>query len=123
MARKKYFTLSTGYKVEQDQEDTSSHLAAAIVGESCVEIRMVQSRPTLDSFADAVMRRVYQECEYLSRRYNLCLWRLIGASTEVLLDIITELQEKADEPDCDSCEHQEECRVAAQSRCDPSKMN
>lgn len=81
---------------------------------------------TIDELADAAARRLYQECEYLSRRYGLALWRLLGAALEFMrhtFELRERLGDSAMEADCDSCEHKEECAQNAQERCPPEDLN
>jgi len=127
MARNKYVTLSTGYKVKLDEPDTDQHLTTALVGECMSEIRdTTKPFSTIDELADAAARRLYQECEYLSRRYDLALWRLLGSALEFMRSTF-ELREKlggaAMDADCDNCENRDECAQNAREQCSPEDLN
>jgi hypothetical protein len=132
MAKSKYITLSTGYKVNLDDPKSDEHLVHAIVGECLTEIRNTTNPfDTLDNLGDATARRMYQECEYLNRRYELCLWRLLGEALEYMSSVF-ELREKREagedededeDADCDNCEHRHECAQKAQEDCSSENLN
>jgi hypothetical protein len=110
MGRPKYYTLSTGYKVEVGREDTEEHLANAIFGELLVDLRRTLQPCDLDRFNDHLVRRFSQECEYLSKRYNLVFWRLLSDVMNRMHMAMVALIQSVDEG-CESCEHKDHCKT------------
>jgi len=108
MSKPKYYTLMSGYRVLINDPDVSKHLASAIVGENILRTR-ADGHPRTSSPVDQMVRNVYQECEYLNRKYGIPLWAMLAGAMSIIAEagesFEKDQEEKEDEGECsdDEC--------------------